>query len=249
METLEFYGPLPPVPSPAISNPIETLAVKTVKIPPIKTNTSTWQLRTRRSHPRAAKRREVEGVWISPTGNKTGQGASRKDIQKQVGRMFGLITWPLSELTSNHKGGMHENCIKGREFRSLWMHVTRYGSTVFIPLTGHHGKCEWTWWTAVQRNLTNVGVDILKYILQEKGGFKNIQIQQEAKSTITHFSAGSKAIYMMEDESGSIVPEATPDFYARSLSDHLSTLGRPTVWAPITLRHNLQLERWDHSSN
>ena len=92
MATQEFYGPLPPVPSPAISDPIETLAVKTVKTPPIETTTSTRQLRTRRSHPRAAKRREVEGVWISPSGNKTGQVASRKDTQKRVGRMLGLIT-------------------------------------------------------------------------------------------------------------------------------------------------------------
>ena len=65
MATQELYGPLPP--SPAISNPIETLAVKTVTTPPIETTMSTRQLRTRRSHPRAAKRREVEGVWISPT--------------------------------------------------------------------------------------------------------------------------------------------------------------------------------------
>ena len=50
------------------------------------------------------------------------------------------------------------------------------------------------------RNLTNVGVDVLKYILQEKGGFKNIQIQQEAKSTNAPFSAGSKVAYIMEDE-------------------------------------------------
>ena len=92
MATQELYGPLPPVPSPAISNPIETLAVKTVTTPPIETTTSTRQLHTRRSHPRAAKRREVEGVRISPTGNKTGQGESRKDTQKRVGRMLGLIT-------------------------------------------------------------------------------------------------------------------------------------------------------------
>ena len=92
MATLEFHGPPPPVPSPAISNPIETLAVKTVKIPPIESTMSTWQLRTQRSHPGAAKRREVEGVWISPSGNKTGQGASRKDTQKWVGRVLGLFT-------------------------------------------------------------------------------------------------------------------------------------------------------------
>ena len=47
MATQELYGPLPP--SPAISNPIETLAVKTVKTvttPPIESTTSTRQLRT-----------------------------------------------------------------------------------------------------------------------------------------------------------------------------------------------------------
>ena len=92
MATWEFHGPPPRVPSPANSDPIETLAVKTVKTPPIETTTSTQQLRTRRSHPRAAKRREVEGVWISPSGNKTGQGASRKDTQKWVGRVLGLFT-------------------------------------------------------------------------------------------------------------------------------------------------------------
>ena len=68
------------------------------------------------------------------------------------------------------------------------------------------------------RNVTNIGVDILKYILQEKAGFKNLQIQLEAKSTITPCSEGSKVIYMMEDKSGSIVIEATPDFYVRKVA-------------------------------
>ena len=68
------------------------------------------------------------------------------------------------------------------------------------------------------RNLTNIGVDILKYILQEKVGFKNLQIQPEAKSTISPCSAGSKVVYMMEDKSGGIVIEATPDFYVRKVT-------------------------------
>ena len=67
------------------------------------------------------------------------------------------------------------------------------------------------------RNLTNIGVDILKYIL-EKVGFKNLQIQPEAKSTISPCSAGSKVVYMMEDKSGGIVIEATPDFYVRKVT-------------------------------
>ena len=67
------------------------------------------------------------------------------------------------------------------------------------------------------RNLKHVGVDILKI-----SWIKNIQIQQEAKSTITPFSAGSKVVYMMEDESRSVVAEATPDFYAKKVSlDHI----------------------------
>jgi len=46
----------------------------------------------------------------------------------------------------------------------------------------------------------------------------SLQIQPEAKSTITPCSAGSKVVYMMEDESGSIVIEATPDFYVRKVA-------------------------------
>ena len=46
----------------------------------------------------------------------------------------------------------------------------------------------------------------------------NLQIQPEAKSTITPCSAGSKVVHMMENESGSIAVEATPDFYARMVS-------------------------------
>ena len=46
----------------------------------------------------------------------------------------------------------------------------------------------------------------------------NLQIQPEAKSTITPRSAGSKVVYMMENESGSIAVEATTDSYARMVS-------------------------------
>jgi len=67
-------------------------------------------------------------------------------------------------------------------------------------------------------NLTNIGVDILKYILHDKAGFKNLQIQPEAKSTITPSSAGSKVVYTMEDKSGSLTIEATPDFYVRKFA-------------------------------
>ena len=50
--------------------------------------------------------------------------------------------------------------------------------------------------------------------LTRKRWIKNIQIQQEAKSTITPFSAGSKVVCVVEDESGSVVAEVMPDFYA-----------------------------------
>jgi len=54
----------------------------------------------------------------------------------------------------------------------------------------------------------------------------------------------------MEDESGSIVAEATPDFYVRKVSLIIYIIiGETKSVAPSTLRYNLQSEHWDHSSN
>ena len=224
MATRKFHSPPPPVLSPAISDPIETPPIKTVKTPPIETTTSTRQLCTQRSHPRAAKRREVEGAWISPTGNKMGKGASRKDTQKRVGRMLVLFTTlslpttpatKKEEVTQLKIALLHDHLVN--------LHPTTKEECMTIASRGGSSeKCECMLHAMdppcsshlqgimayvseldgqlYSRNLTNVGVDVLKYILQEKGGFKNIQIQQEAKSTNAPFSAGSKVAYIMEDE-------------------------------------------------
>ena len=95
MATRELHSPPPSVTSPAFSDPIEIVETPPsppVETPPIEMATPTRQLRTQHSHPRAEKKRRVEGVWIMPTTSKTGQGACRKDTQRWVGKMLGLFT-------------------------------------------------------------------------------------------------------------------------------------------------------------
>ena len=70
-------------------------------------------------------------------------------------------------------------------------------------------------------NLTNCGVELLKLIFN-LGGKKNIMVCPEATSTPTH--AGSKVVYEIGIGEETICVEATPDFYARRLSEYIYLL-------------------------
>ena len=70
-------------------------------------------------------------------------------------------------------------------------------------------------------NLTNCGVELLKLIFN-LGGKTNIMVCPEATSTAAH--GGSKVVYEIGIGEETICVEATPDFYARRLSEYVYLL-------------------------
>jgi len=242
MATLQLHSPTPPSATSPTFSEVETAP----DTPPVETTTPKTtpprQLRKRRSHPKAEKKRRVEGVWIMPTTSKRGQGACRKETQRRVGEMLGLfetLTVPTDEvlqpdevaelvlaLQHDHLLLFHpitkEECLRIAADEGGSKSCTCMLHTMDPPcsplLQGIMANVSELGGAQYSGNLTNIGIEILKYILHDKAGFRNLQIQPEAKSTITATSAGSKVVYTMEDKNGTLTVEATPDFYVQKFA-------------------------------
>lgn len=64
-------------------------------------------------------------------------------------------------------------------------------------------------------NLTNIALYLLNFIIKEKAGLTDLQIQPEMKSDASTEAAGSKSVFDMGCGERYLTVESTPDFYVR----------------------------------
>ena len=191
------------------------------------------------------------GVYVREVSETRGNGASRPDVQQRVGEMLGLfkvIPVPTNCILDEEQAALvatslqHDSIVDDKPITSTEMKrllKDRANNPAIECQCKVHMSLpilEPSFASSLQSiissaaelggnmkggNLTNCGVELLKLIF-DFGGKTNIMVCPEATSTAAH--GGSKVVYEIGVEEETICVEATPDFYARRLSEYVYLL-------------------------
>ena len=191
------------------------------------------------------------GVYVREVSETRGNGASRPDVQQCVGEMLGLFKIipvatksildkeqaTLVATSLQHDSIVDDKPITSAEMRRLLndrannpaiecqcdVHISLSSLEPSFAISLQHiiSSAAELGGDMKGGNLTNCGVELLKLIFNF-GGKKNIMVCPEAKTNAA--KAGSKVVYEIGIGEKTICVEATPDFYARRLSEYVYLL-------------------------